>query len=190
MPIETSFSKTWQRPARFKEAPTPSEHASADRPDHQSEAPAFQWQRFNPDEPADRVPILNAAVSVLEDAGQSDMEKQRAIGALNRIGYGWDRTLNARENLIALKGAIQHEKKRERDRQERMANTEAFQTYYRENIARMPPTETPTRTANVSTEGPATYRTAPQAAVRQAQERTAPAKRGFFSKIAGLFRRR
>ncbi len=184
MNIETRCFEGVRNPVRFKEAPTPSETAEDTAP---RQAPAFQWQRFDPQNPADRAPLLASAVTILEDGRQSPSEKQRAIEALRSIGYGWDRTLEPGENLTVLRAAVQHEKQRERQRQEQMANTEAFQKYYRENIAQhAQPSETPAANASRRADGPATYREAPRAAEPPSNESRTSSRgwRGLMSKAS------
>jgi hypothetical protein len=189
MNIETRFSGSLRDPARFREAPTPSE--STDEATF-NQAPAFQWQRFDANNPADRAPLLASAVRILEDGRQQASEKQRAIEALKSIGYGWDRTMDPSENLMMLRSAVQHEKQRERQRQEQMANTEAFQKYYRENIEQHVPSEDTTERHAVARthEGPATYRTAPQETVQPPTQKEAATSgwRGVFKKASSGLR--
>ncbi len=194
MNIETRFSGSLGAPTRFREVPSPSE--SADEATV-NQAPAFQWQRFDANNPADRVPLLASAVRILEDGRQQASEKQRAIEALKSIGYGWNRTMDPSENLMMLRSAVQHEKHRERQRQEQMANTEAFQKYYRENIEQHAPSQNTTERHAVTRphEGPATYRTAPQETVQPPTQKEAATGgwRGMLSKassgLRNLFRR-
>lgn len=189
MNIETRFAGGFRYPVRFREAPTPSESSEDTTP---KQEPAFQWQRFDAQNPADRAPLLASAVRVLEDGRQSASEKQRAVEALKSIGYGWDRTLDPSENLMVLRSAVQHEKQRERQRQEQMANTEAFQKYYRENIERHAQPQDPSgrETMQRGVDGPATYRTPPQAPVQASVQKEAPARgvRGLFGKAASGIR--